>query len=78
MGCSQEGRLLGHKEGIRGGEAEVWVPVAFSECQEQAAVRQLRPLQRAGSAAKPSTSILTWASDLLLEESSVPGWDLGE
>lgn len=76
MGCSQEGRLLGHKEGVRGGEVEVWVPVA--ECQGQAAVRQLRPLHRAGSAAKSSTCILTLASDLLLEESSVPGWDLGE
>lgn len=71
-------RLLGHKQGVRGGEVEVWVPVAISKCQGQAVVRQLRPLHGAGSAAKPSTCILTCTSDLLLEESSVPGCCLGE
>lgn len=78
MGRSLEVKLLGHKQGVRGGEVEVWVPVAVSKCQGQAVVRQLWPLHRAGSAAKPSTRILTWTSDPLLEESSVPGCSLGE
>lgn len=55
------------------------MPVAISKCQGQAVVRQSRRLDKAGSAAKPSTCIsLTWARDLLLEESNEPGCSLGE
>lgn len=55
------------------------MPVAVSKCQGQAVVRQLRPLDKAGSAAKPSPCIsLTWARGLLLEESNEPGCSSGE
>lgn len=69
--------------GLRGGQVQVWVPVASSKRRGQAAERKLRSLRgsdRAGtgtrelrvSVAKPSAFISTSARGLLLEESREP------
>lgn len=70
-GCSREGRLCGTKvTGVRGGQVQVWVPVASSERRGQAVGRKLwslrgsdtrAPRELQFSVAKPSAFISTSA-----------------
>lgn len=59
VGYSWEGRLLGHKQGVCGGQVEVCVSVAISRCQGQLWWGSCGPCTAQALLPKPCT--LTWA-----------------